>query len=199
MRRAIPAGLSPARLNVMSNTITTTRTRTATPVAAAATLLAALAYLVLSGIQIMNPAFDDYLTKPIDYLNDGSFFVGLTASMAGVWALVHVVSAPRGAAALTIAGQALVAVGVGFGLATGQSPDWFGVVGLPGNLLAWAGMIWLAVWAWRSRGLPRWTVPLLALAVPLGVGVAEYGFTVVTGALWCAVGAHLLRLTTSDA
>jgi len=51
----------------------------------------------------------------------------------------------------------------------------------------------LAVWVWRSKARPRWLAALLFLSVPIGVGFAEQGGSVVTAILWCAVGALLLR------
>jgi hypothetical protein len=156
------------------------------------TLLAAVAYFVLTGIQIVNPTFDSQLTTAIDYWNDGSFFAGLTLTIVTLLGLRRL-GAPLPAVILAIVGQAMVALGVGIGLATGASPDWAGIVLLPGNFVAWIGLTWLAVWVWRRRALPRWLAPLLFLSVPLGVGLAEQGGSIVTAILWCAVGAQLLR------
>jgi hypothetical protein len=156
------------------------------------TLAAAVAYFVLTGIQIVNPTFDSQLTTAIDYWNDGSFFAGLTLSLVTLAGLRRL-GAPRPAVTLGIVGQAMVALGVGIGLATGASPDWAGLLLMPGNLVAWIGLAWLAVWVWRRRALPRWIAPLLFLSVPLGVGMAEQGGSIVTAVLWLAVGAQLLR------
>jgi hypothetical protein len=175
-------------------TLTQTRTRPSASTAGIVTLLAAASYLVLTGIQITNPTFDSYLTTTVDYVNDGSFFAGLVLSLAGLWGLRRW-GAPIGAVVTAAVGQVLVAFGVLVALVTGVSPDWFVVVGLPGNLIAWVGFIWLAVWAWRRRATPRWVALLMALSVPVGVGVAEQGGSIVTAVLWCAVGAQLLRPT----
>jgi hypothetical protein len=178
-------------------TTTTAPAVTGTPQRSAAvgavTLVAAVAYFVLTGIQIVNPTFDSQLTTAIDYWNDGSFFAGLTLTLVTLVGLRRGLAAPLPAVILGVVGQAMVALGVGIGLATGASPDWAGLVLMPGNLLAWIGLTWLAVWVWRRRALPRWISPLLFLSVPLGVGLAEQGGSIVTAVLWLAVGAQLLR------
>jgi hypothetical protein len=177
----------------MTATEAPARPATSAPTAAAVlTLLGAAAYLVLTGIQITNPTFDDYLTTTVDYVNDGSFFAGLLLSLGGLWGLRRW-GAPLAAVVIAGVGQVLVAFGVSVALVTGVSPDWFVVVGLPGNLIAWIGLIWLGVWAWRRRATPRWVAVLMMLSVPIGVGVAEQGGSIVTAVLWCAVGAQLLR------
>lgn len=166
---------------------------TTTSRAGVVTLLGALAYLVLTGIQVTNPTFDDELTSVTDYVNDGSFFAGLVLTIPGLWAVYRTMAAPTIAIVLAIAGQGLVAVGVLPALITGVSPEWFPLIGLPGNLLAWIGLTWLAVWAWRRRAMPRWVAVLLAVSVPIGVGVAEQGGSIVTAVVWCYLGAQLLR------
>ena len=159
----------------------------------AMTVGAAIAYLVLALIQITHGTFDDQLTTPIDYANDGTFAAALLLSVVGVVALGAAIGAPRAAIALASVGQLLVLVGVVAGLATGESPSWVAAVGVPGNLLALIGMTMLARHAWRKRALPAWLAALLVLAVPIGVGVAEQGGSIVPGVLWLVVGARLVR------
>ena len=176
----------------MTNSLAPTRTSNAS-LHAVPTLLAAAAYLVLTGIQVTNPAFDDQLTSPVDYANDGSFLIGLLLSLPALVGLRRAISAPRPPLVLIAVGQMAVGLGVLVGLITGESPAWFGLVGAPGNLLAWVGMCWLATWVWRTRTLPRWVAGLMVISVPVGVGFAEYGGSIVTAALWCYVGAFLVR------
>jgi hypothetical protein len=161
----------------------------------ALTILAALAYLGLAAIQIPHGAFDDQLTTTIDYLNDGTFAAALLLSVAGIVALGAAIAAPRTAIILAALGQLLVFSGVVAGLASGESPSWFAAVGVPGNLLALIGMTMLAWHAWRTRALPAWLAVLMVLAVPVGVGVAEYGGSILPGLLWLIVGARLVRRT----
>jgi hypothetical protein len=161
----------------------------------ALTILAAVAYFGLAAIQIPHGPFDDQLTTTIDYLNDGSFAAALLLSVGGIVALGAAIAAPRSAIALAAIGQLLVFSGVVAGLASGQSPSWFAAVGVPGNLLALIGMAMLAWHAWRTKALPGWLAALMVLVVPVGVGVAEYGGSVVPGLVWLVVGARLLQGT----
>ena len=39
----------------------------------------------------------------------------------------------------------------------------------------------------------RWVAGLMVISVPVGVGFAEYGGSIVTAALWCYIGAFLVR------
>jgi hypothetical protein len=79
------------------------------------------------------------------------------------------------------------------GLLTGESPAWFAAVGVPGNLLYLVGTIGLAVWAWRSRRLPRACAVGLGLLVPVGLVLAEFGGTLFPAVLWAYLGLRLLR------
>jgi hypothetical protein len=157
------------------------------------TILAALAYLGVAAIQIPHGPFDEELTTTIDYLNDGAFAAALLLSVVGILALGAATAAPRAATALAALGQLLVFSGVVAGLSAGESPSWFAAVGLPGNLLAFVGMAMLARHAWRTRALPAWLAVLMVLAVPVGVGVAEYGGSIVPALVWLTVGARLRR------
>src|SRR5262249_40033282 len=124
---------------------------------------------------------------------DGSFLGALVLSIGGLWGLRKAYAAPLVAVVLASVGQAAVAAGVLSGLITGVSPDWWPLVGMPGNLMACVGMIWLGVWAWRARAVSRWVVPMFVLTLPVGVGLAEFGGSIITAALWCTLGAYMLR------
>jgi hypothetical protein len=158
-----------------------------------AALLAAVSYLVLAGIQLTNPPFDGVLTTPADYANDASFLAGMLFSIATVIGLRRHLDATLPAVLVAVIGQGLVSIGVGVALVTGTDPDWFVFLGLPGNLLAWVGYIWLGIWAWRSRALPRWVAVLMAVSVPVTLVLADLGGGIITGALWCGIGVQLLR------
>ena len=163
-----------------------------------ATILAGLAYLVLAGIHLTHGTFDDQLTTPIDYLNDGAFAAGLLLSVFGIMALGAATRA-RVAATLAAVGQLLVFIGVAAGLVTGHSPAWFAAVGMPGLLLALIGLIMLAWRVWRTRTLSIWVAILMVLATPVGIGVAEYGGSIIPAVLWLIVGGWLLRTTPNRA
>ena len=160
-------------------------------------MLAALCYLVLTGIQVTNPAFDDELTTVVDYVNDGSFLAAMVLSVICLVGARGRLRWPATPVILAGVGQSLVSLGVAAGLVTGTSPDWFALVGLPGNLLAFVGYLWLGVWAWRHRAVPRWAAALLWFAIPVGVGVAEFGGSIVLALAWCGIGAQLLRRSAS--
>ena len=78
--------------------------------------------------------------------------------------------------------------------APGASPGWFAAVGVPGNLLALVGMVWLGVAALRRRTLPIWAGVLAILAGLLAVALSEYGTSALAGAFWLYAGARLARL-----
>ena len=80
------------------------------------------------------------------------------------------------------------------GLALGESPGWFAAVGVPGNLLAIVGMVWLGVAVLRRRTLPIRAGVLAILAGLLAVGLSEYGTSALAGAFWLYAGARLVRL-----
>ena len=156
-------------------------------------LAAALAQLVAFAIHVTHGTFDDRLTSTVDYLNDIAFTVALLGGALCLLGLRRTLGAPRIPVALAVTGSCLVALGVLAGLATGESPAWFAAVGVPGNLLLLGSSIALAVWAWRSRELPRLAALGLALLVPVGLILAEFGGTLLPAALWAYLGLRLLR------
>lgn len=157
-----------------------------------AAVLGGLAWLLLSVVQATNPTFDAVLDSPIDYVNDATFTVALVCTAVAVVGLKFVGIAPRPAALLVAGGYLLIAVGVVAGLALGHSPDWFVVVGLPGNLLAIVGMIWLGIAIIRRRTLPVWAGVLAILAGLFAVVMSELGTSAITGVFWLYIGARLL-------
>ena len=145
---------------------------------------AALAWAVLAVVQLTNPTFDDELTSVTDYVNDAVFALALVTTAVAVVLLRVIGSPPVLPIRLVQLGYCLVAVGVGVGLASGHSPDWFAAVGIPGNLLAIVGMVWLGVHGLARGSLPRM---IAALAIPTGlftVVFAEFGSSAVAAAFW---------------
>jgi hypothetical protein len=156
---------------------------------AAATIAGGVAWLVQAVNHLANPPFDyDELTTTAHYVNDASFTAALVLTAAGFLLLDGPIRRTRAA----IAGQLLVAVGVTAGLVTGTVPSWFAAVGVPGNLLAFGACIGLAVWAWRTRALPRPAAAALAVIVPAGLALAAVGGGLLPAALWLYVGARAL-------
>ena len=162
---------------------------TSTDRLAAATLAGSGAWLVNAVNHMTHPEFSyDQLTETAHWVNDASFTAALVLTCAG---LVLLKGPPRRTHA-AIAGQLLVAIGVGAGLVTGTVPEWFAAVGVPGNLLAFAACIGLAIWAWRTRALPPPVAVVLAVIVPAGLALASVGGGLVPAALWLYVGTRAL-------
>lgn len=150
-------------------------------------VVAAAAWTLLAVVQLTNPTFDDQLTSAIDYVNDSTFTLALiTSAIAGN--ALHLIGRPRVVPVrLMQLGYVLVAVGVGVGLALGHSPSWFAAVGVPGNLLAIVGMVWLGIHGLARRSLPWW---LAGLAIPTGlltVLFAEFGTSLLAAGFWLLV------------
>jgi hypothetical protein len=75
-------------------------------------------------------------------------------------------------------------IGVGAGLVLREDPEWFGVLGLPGNLLASIGFIVAALAGWRSRRIPGWAATLLGVGGFFAILAGEFGTTVLIGCYW---------------
>ena len=160
-----------------------------------AAVLGGFAWLVLSVVQATNLIFDEILDSPIDYVNDGTFTVALVCTAVAMIGLKTAGVAPRPAALLAAGGYLLIAVGVIAGLVLGYSPDWFAIVGLPGNLLAIIGMIWLGVAIIRHRPLPIWVGVLAIFAGLFAVVMSELGTSIFAAVFWLYIGARLLAPT----
>jgi hypothetical protein len=157
----------------------------------AAALTVAVALLVLAGVHVTHGTFDDQLTTTADYANDGSFTVALLFGAFAITALLSL-GAPALPVRLAAGGQVLVAIGVIAGLITGESPGWFAVVAVPG-LLAWLGStIRLAVWALRSRALPKPLAIGIGVLMPTTVILAEIGGSAIAALIWLALGVRWL-------
>jgi hypothetical protein len=165
----------------------------------AAAAIAAVAGLVGIVIQLTNPTFDSEFTTTVDWVNEVTFTHFITASMVAMWGMVREQIASRVGGMVFISGQGLLLAGMLPGFALGYSPDWFVVVGLPGNLLALIGMTLIAVYSWRRRTLPRVIAVLLPLSVLIGIGVAEFGGGVVIAIVWGAIAMRLSESTTEVA
>lgn len=151
--------------------------------------LTGIGYLALTAIVLAGGVSDtDELGRTIDYVRDSTFALMLLLTIAAAATLRPALGISRRALGLVALGELLVFVGVLVGLVTGKSPSWFAVVGLPGNLLAFAGFALIGRHVWRTRAFPRWLAVLFFLAVPLGIGIAEFGGTIIPAALWLCVG-----------
>lgn len=86
-------------------------------------------------------------------------------------------------------GYSLVAAGVLAGVVMGEDPDWFFVVGGPGNLLAIIGFIWWGIVAIRGRRMPLWACLLCGFGGTTAVLFGEFGTGVLIGSFWLWVAA----------
>lgn len=165
--------------------------------AAAAAALAAAAFLVNAGIQAASPSFDPQISGTRDWVNEVTFTIAITGALVGVLGLARGGIIERRPAFVAGLGFALLLIGLLPEYATGESPDWFAAVGVPGNLLCLAGLGWAAVGAWTARTVPRLAVPLMPLSVLVGVGLAEFGGSVVAAAWWAVAATLLARAASS--
>lgn len=144
--------------------------------------VAGLAYLIVASILVTRPPYEDPLST-INYVTDTGFLVALLASAGGYLLLGDPLGVRRWLR-LAACGQLVVATGVLAGICIGHEPSWFALVGIPGNLLTLAGTVMAARVLWRQDRLPRALLVLLALTVPVGIGLGGIGGPVVPAAFW---------------
>lgn len=123
-----------------------------------------------------------------DWLREALFAGYLLLAVATVLLAHRAGLAPRAAALLVSLGYGAIAVGVAVGMALQDDPDWFMVLGGPGNLLAIAGFVTWAVWGRRRKVLP-WSAALLCgVGGSVAILFSELGTSVLVGAffLWLA-------------
>jgi hypothetical protein len=162
--------------------------RIATPALAATAMAGGLAFLVTAWIGATNPTFHGDLDSTVEYVNDVAATLALLLTIPGWFAIDRRWGLPRGALPLAIAGQLLLAFGILAGLAMGEDPSWFVAVGLPGNLLWFVATVRAARCHWRKRVLPRWVAIGLALTVPIGMVLGEFGGSLLPALIWAYVG-----------
>ena len=88
-------------------------------------------------------------------------------------------------------GYGAVVAGVVFGLVLREDPEWFFLLGGPGNVLAGIGFVTLAVAGWRRDVLPAWAPLLCAVGGLVAVLLSEYGTSILIGAFWLYIAATL--------
>ena len=117
-------------------------------------------------------------------LREVAFLVYLVAAAAAMGSIDRRRVGVRRSAALIAVGYTIVAVGVAAGLVAREDPDWFPVLGVPGNLLAIVGWVMFGVLAVRTRILATWAGVLAAVGGVFAVLFADFGSGVLIGAFW---------------
>jgi hypothetical protein len=129
-----------------------------------------------------------------DFVREGLTLGYLLLSCAAVGTAWRAGIIGRVGALLVIIGYGLITIGVAIGLILRSDPDWFFLLGGPGNLAAGIGFVVMAVTIWRARALPRWSAVLCGVGGFFAILLAELGTTVLIGAFWLFLAT---RLTTS--
>ena len=168
----------PGRMDTLTDARRETASRVATGVAGAAALMMAIYQVASPG-----PPEASY-DSALDWARELIFLGYLCSAVVATVLAARRRTAPRAAARLITLGYGAVAVGVAAGMAMREDPDWFMLLGGPGNLLAMAGFVTWAVWGHRTRVLP----PAVALLCGVGGVVAvlgsELGTSVLIAGFW---------------
>lgn len=125
-----------------------------------------------------------------DWMRELGFLTYLAASVLSVVAVRQRLQIPKVPALLIEIGYGLLVVGVGAGLILGDDPEWFFVLGGPGNLMAGIGFVWWAIWAATRRVLPVWLAVLGGVGGFVAVLGAEFGTGVLIGSFWLVMAAR---------
>jgi hypothetical protein len=167
----------------MTDTITThTSSRRRTR---AVMTTAGLSALAMAIYQVATPGAPDasYETL-VDWLREAVFLSYLLASCAAIRLAYRAAMAPRAAMLLVAGGYGAIVVGVSAGMVLGEDPEWFMVLGGPGNLAAVAGFVTWAVWGARRRVFTRPLALLCAVGGSFAVFGAEFGLSVLVAGFW---------------
>ena len=127
------------------------------------------------------------LETATDWMRELGFVGYLVASVVSVGAVRRLRHIPRVPAVLIQVGYGLLVIGVTAGLVLGEDPDWFFVLGGPGNLMAGVGFVWWGIWASVTRTLPVWLAVLGGVGGFVAVLGSEFGTGVLIGSFWIAM------------
>jgi hypothetical protein len=119
-----------------------------------------------------------------DWTRDILLLAYLLGSIGGVVVAHRHGLAPRAAVWLVGVGYGAIVVGVAIGLLLQRDPDWFMLLGGPGNLLAVAGFATWAVVGHRRRIMPVWAALWCGIGGVVAVFLSELGSSVIIGAFW---------------
>lgn len=169
-----------------TETTSPVRTRTLLPSLAGASAIALAVY------QVATPGppgatFDTVL----DWVRELLFVTYLVTSVLAVHLAARSGLASVTAARLLTLSYGAIGVGVLYGMATRDDPDWFFVLAGPGNLLAVVAFVLWGVWGFRRRVLPGWAAVMCAAGGAVSVLGAEFGTSVVVGGFWLYLASRL--------
>jgi hypothetical protein len=156
-----------------------TALQTAAPIGAGLSAIA----MALTQVLTPGPPTADYESAS-GLAREGLTLTLLVFSIAAVLVSRRLGDLPGKGPLLVAVGYGLLVVGVAAGLALREDPEWFAVLGLPGNLLASIGFIVAALAGWRSRRIPGWAAVLLGAGGFVAILGAELGTTVLIGCYW---------------
>jgi hypothetical protein len=150
-----------------------------------AAFVAGAAYLSLAVLLALAPPIEGEFTT-LNSVSDALFLLALVSSMIAMLALATTLELRR-AGILYCCGATILCVGVVAGVVAGHELSWFMFAGIPGNVLALISTVWLAVRARRTEALPMTLVVLLGLYIPIGIGLAGIGGTIVPALFWFGI------------
>ena len=127
-----------------------------------------------------SPGFDSV----VDWTRELLFLAFLVLSVTATWFAASRGVAPRASVWLVGLGYGALALGVGAGMLLREDPEWFMVLGGPGNLLGIAGFVTWAIWAHRRRVLPLAAVLLCGAGGVLAILGSEFGSSVLIAGFW---------------
>lgn len=169
----------------MTQTTTMQQPLAATRLRRGAAVLTALCAFGIALYQVLTPGPPGNTYGSLnDWTRDLVFLAYLLSSIFATAACVRDDLAPRASAWLIGVGYALITVGVAIGVVLQHSPDWFMVLGGPGQLLGAAGFLTWAVVGRRRGLLPLWASLLCGIGGVLAILLAEFGTSVLIGAFW---------------
>lgn len=129
-----------------------------------------------------------------DYVREIAFLTYLVGTIVAIRAARSVGIITRNPSWLIVIGYGLITVGVTIGLALRDDPDWFFLLGGPGNLLAAIGFVAWGVIAGRTKVFPWWLAGLCIVGSLVAVLFAEFGTGLVIAAFWLVIAARTRSL-----
>lgn len=159
-----------------------------------AALTAGVLAIVMAVYQVATPGAPEATFESFaDWLREVVFLAFLISSIGATLAARRAGLAPRAVALLIGIGYGAVAIGVATGMVMREDPDWFVLLGGPGNLLAVAGFVAWGFWSWRRRVLPGYASVLCGVGGAVAVLGSEFGSSVLVAGFWFSLGAHARR------